>query len=225
MKNPYIKQLKTSSGFNIWIVDGKYIRDNVDEEFTNFGQHYKFNYIPENEFWLDKEASLNEYPFFIEHLLVEYRLMKQGMSYDDASELADSAEIRERKRFDKNFKASKKNTIDPENTHKELLIDNGIEIWLVNGDFVRSNFDIEFTEGGHGLVYGFIPKDEIWIDDDLTKNERAYVIIHEFFERDLMKKGMGYENAHKEASELEFDCRRHPGNEFLQSGSSVDWYR
>ena len=43
----------------VWVVDGEYIRTYVDEEFTNFGQHYRFPYIPENEFWLDRENENN----------------------------------------------------------------------------------------------------------------------------------------------------------------------
>ena len=42
----------------------------LDEEFTNFGQHYRFNCIPENEFWLENEATPDERRFFIDHLLL-----------------------------------------------------------------------------------------------------------------------------------------------------------
>jgi hypothetical protein len=28
----------------------------MDEEFTNFGQHYRYPYIPKNELWIDQEA-------------------------------------------------------------------------------------------------------------------------------------------------------------------------
>jgi len=49
VEKPYLKRYTSISGFIVWIVDGKYIRENVDEEFTNCGAHYRFKFIPENE--------------------------------------------------------------------------------------------------------------------------------------------------------------------------------
>jgi len=62
----------------VWIVDGGYVRGHIDEEFTNFGQHYRYAYIPKNEFWIDEEAEHDEQAFFIDHLLVEHQLMGKG---------------------------------------------------------------------------------------------------------------------------------------------------
>jgi hypothetical protein len=53
---PYITKMEERGDFKIWIVDGSYIRGHIDEEFTNFGQHFRFPYIPEDELWLDREA-------------------------------------------------------------------------------------------------------------------------------------------------------------------------
>ncbi len=64
---PYIKKLDNRGNLQVWIVDGSYARGNIDEEFTNFGQHYRYSYIPPNELWIDREASNNEYEFFIDH--------------------------------------------------------------------------------------------------------------------------------------------------------------
>jgi len=64
----------------------------VDEEFTNFGQHYRYPYIPDKEFWIDQEAEHDERQFFIDHLLVEHELMAKGMSYGEALTAADQAE-------------------------------------------------------------------------------------------------------------------------------------
>ena len=55
MKKPYIKKVDEIGPLTVWIVDGQYVRKNIDEEFTNFGQHYCFRFIPLHEFWLDKE--------------------------------------------------------------------------------------------------------------------------------------------------------------------------
>jgi hypothetical protein len=61
-----------------------------DEEFTNFGQHYRFRFIPTHEFWIDHEHGLGEQRIFIDHLLVEHRLMAGGMPYDQALGKADA---------------------------------------------------------------------------------------------------------------------------------------
>ncbi len=53
---PYIKKVGERGKIFIWIVDGTYVRTHLDEEFTNFGQHYRFKCIPKDEFWLDKEV-------------------------------------------------------------------------------------------------------------------------------------------------------------------------
>ena len=48
-KLPYIEQVGGRGDLQIWVVDGGYIRGHIDEEFTNYGQHYRFTYIPTNE--------------------------------------------------------------------------------------------------------------------------------------------------------------------------------
>ena len=93
-KLPYLEKIDDRGDLQVWIVDGSYIRTRIDEEFTNFGQHYSFSYIPKNEFWIDQEAKNDERRFFIAHLLVEHRLMEKGVPYDKALAEADKAERR-----------------------------------------------------------------------------------------------------------------------------------
>jgi hypothetical protein len=73
---------------------------------------------------------------------------------------------------------------------------------------VRSNYSLDFTQGGHDRVYSFIPQHEIWIDDDLSAKERSAVILHEINENNLMSKGMSYLPAHKRSSLKELKYRR-----------------
>ena len=84
LKPPYLQKDDQRGDFQVWIVDGPYVRGHIDEEFTNFGQHYRYPYIPELEFWIDQEAEHDERAFFIDHLLAEYSLMAKGASYGDA---------------------------------------------------------------------------------------------------------------------------------------------
>jgi hypothetical protein len=213
MKKPYLKKLDEIDGITVWVVDGRYVRKNLDEEFTNFGQHYRFRFIPDHEFWIDEEHGLGEEQFFIDHLLVEHRLMARGMAYDDALEKADAVEKRERRRSEM---ARQLSSLDRahvlDSIHKKLLVkySDTVKVWIVRGDLVRSLYFIDFTEGGHDWVYHFVPKNEVWLDDDLGPGDRKYVLLHELHERHLMTLGWPYNRAHRSASRIEYHCRAHP---------------
>lgn len=214
LKPPYIEKLDDRGKFKIWIVDGAYIRGHVDEEFTNFGQHFRYPYIPEDELWIDREAEHDEHAFFIDHLLVEHRLMEKGMSYDKAIEAADTEERKERRRAGDMRKLTDKGAKLPDghDVHERLwkTLENSLTVWIVNGRLVRSVFDIDFTAGGHDCVYEFVPRNEVWIDDAIEEDERPYVLLHELHERNRMAGGWPYSKAHAESSRIEYRCRQHP---------------
>jgi hypothetical protein len=85
----------------------------------------------------------------------------------------------------------------------------GCEIFLVSGTHVRNAFDSDFDQGGNGFAYGFIPKDEIWIDDHVPEIEWPFVAFHECHEIEDMRRGMPYAKAHERAKRLEDRERRH----------------
>jgi hypothetical protein len=213
-KPPYIEKVDERGNIQVWIVDGPYIRTNMDEEFTNFGQHYRFSYIPVNEFWIDREAENNERQFFIDHLLMEHRLMSKGMSYSEAIVIADRTERKQRRRAGdlKVMTHEGKKLPEGKDVHERLWrkLEGGLSVWIVNGRLVRSAFDIDFTEGGHDYVYEFVPENEVWIDNDIEEAERGYVLLHELHERNRMSSGWPYNKAHAESSRLEYHCRHHP---------------
>jgi hypothetical protein len=214
LKAPYLRKGEVRGDIQVWIVDGAYLRGHIDEEFTNFGQHYRYPYIPEKEFWIDAEAEDDEQTFFIEHLLVEHRLMAKGASYAEAITEADRVERRERRRAGDVRKVTRrgKELPDPKAAHERLwkTLENGTQVWIVNGRLVRSVFDIDFTAGGHDHVYEFVPQGQVWIDGDIEEKERGFVLLHELHERNRMAEGMPYSKAHNESSRLEFRCRHHP---------------
>jgi hypothetical protein len=213
MKKPYLKKADRIGPVTVWIVDGQYVRKNIDEEFTNFGQHYRFRFIPLHEFWIDEEHGLGEEQFFIDHLLVEHRLMAEGMAYDQALGRADAVERRERRKTELIRELSRLSSRDVvENIHKQLLkkYSGTVSVWIVKGELVRSLYFIDFTEGGHDKVYHFVPRNEVWLDDDLGPGERKFVLLHELHERHLMTLGWPYFKAHRSASRIEYHCRAHP---------------
>ncbi len=149
--------------------------------------------------------------------------MAGGMPYDKALERADAVERRERHKTElvREIAALPKAGI-VENIHKRLLkkYSGTVKVWVVNGELVRSLYFIDFTEGGHDKVYHFVPKNEVWIDDDLDLEERRFVLLHELHERHLMSLGWPYFKAHNSASKIEYVCRANP--EELEAGLRLE---
>lgn len=217
-KKIHKKKICELSNFKIWIVDGVFIRKNICEDFVNHGQHYFYKFIPKDELWIDKEVVPGEYYFYIEHLLVESRLMASGKPYKIAEEEADEAVKRERKRsiVVRELKSTTKNKTERiEKIHKKLLkvYSKNIKVWLVDGELVRDFFDTNFGGGSHGRVDPFTPKDEIWLDDDISQRERKFILLHELHERRLMQeKNLDYLKAHEAATKKEDFYRHNPKN-------------
>ena len=98
LKPAYLSKIEDHGDFTVWDVDGAYIRGHIDEEFTNFGQHYRFLLFPRMNSGSTMKQSTDETRFFIDHLLTEHRLMAKGVPYDKAIEEADRVERKERVR-------------------------------------------------------------------------------------------------------------------------------
>lgn len=195
-KEVYVKRISEIDGLSVWLVNGRFIRDNINIEFTNYGHYYRFSFIPKTELWIDNPATPGEEKFFIERLAAEYRFMK------NAAEKAWEVE-----------KKLRDASLDPqEKVHQELLttLSGVFPIWIVSGKAVRDTLDLDFTEGGNDQAYNFVPKKEIWIDDALQPDERNFVIFHELFERARMIEGLDYDAAHHEAHTREKELRAHP---------------
>lgn len=208
MRKPYVKKLSESSGFKVWIVDGKYIRDNIEVDFSNFGYNPWFKFIPKDELWIDKERVPGEEKYYILSMLTIIKLVENGMSHDEAVRQADEIEKAERM---KGYSEEEIKDIK-EKIHKKFLrkySNKSVKVWIVDGKIVRSFLLLDFTEGGHGKVYPFIPENEVWIDNDLRLKEVKETLLHELHERRLMSEGMEYEPAHIKANELEHYCRTH----------------
>ena len=107
------------------------------------------------------------------------------------------------------FSKTGKTFLGYKKTHFKKLL--GIDIWVVDGSDLRSGLkagDVDFTMGGHGYRYLYIPENEIWIDDAYDNSEDVWPTIwHEYLERNLMKTGMLYDDAHDIAHKLEIVLR------------------
>jgi hypothetical protein len=89
-----------------------------------------------------------------------------------------------------------------------LRCPHGKKIFLVSGTFVRNVHDSDFSQGGNGYRYRWIPRGEIWIDASIPEIEWSFIIGHECQESELMKHGMSYDKAHDRAKRSEDVLRR-----------------
>jgi hypothetical protein len=80
----------------------------------------------------------------------------------------------------------------------------GLSLVLVNGTYVRDHHDSDFSQGGNGYRYRFVPKGEIWIDCEIDPDEWPLIAFHECQEAWHMKHlGWSYDRAHDAAKKLE----------------------
>jgi len=84
----------------------------------------------------------------------------------------------------------------------------GRKLVLVDGTYIRNHFDSDFSQGGNGFRYRFIPRGEIWIDIDINPDEHAFIAFHECQEIERMRSGLSYDRAHDQSKRLE-DAFRH----------------
>ena len=97
MNRPYVKKYGKIKQFTIFFVDGEYIRNNIDDAFVLAGHHLAFDYIPENEIWVEDTVKKAERMFLIVHEMFENKLMTLGIEYDPAHDLANIIEAACRK--------------------------------------------------------------------------------------------------------------------------------
>ncbi len=95
-------------------------------------------------------------------------------------------------------------------------------IWIVDGEKVRNEILPDFIFGGNEMRYPFIPKNEIWIANDIPAREYETTLEHEINERDLMRDlKWSYANSHDSSLQIELKLRRGFEKECLDHESSL----
>jgi len=205
-----LERATTFGGVSVWLVDGHGIRDALDVEFTNGAHHFTRAYVPLDEIWLDREApGAGEWQFWAMRQRIERALMAQGQPYLPA--LRTGARIeRDERRLARGVPGPVLPGEIQKAARKERLgEEDGRESWLVDGRAVRDLAYVDFTLGGHGYRYRFIPRREVWLDDAVRPSERAYILHHELVELNLMASGgLSYDAAHARASRAEITMRQ-----------------
>jgi Zn-dependent peptidase ImmA (M78 family) len=62
-------------------------------------------------------------------------------------------------------------------------------------------------------------QNEVWIDNNLEKSERLFVLLHELHERNLMVKEWDYNCAYENSSKIEYHCRMNPNELHMALGN------
>lgn len=89
-----------------------------------------------------------------------------------------------------------------------LCCPHGLVVVLVDGTHVRDHHDSDFSQGGNGYRYRFVPRGEIWVDAQISELEWPLIAFHECTEAELMRRGWSYDRAHDRAKRLEDAVRR-----------------
>ncbi len=72
------------SGLSVWIVTGRLVRSVFDIDFTAGGHDYVYEFVPENQVWIDDDIMEEERPYVLLHELHERNRMAKGWPYSKA---------------------------------------------------------------------------------------------------------------------------------------------
>jgi len=198
----------------IKLVDGFAIRNMIDPSFGSIHRHGTELakpgvrwYIPEGEVWVDHiYAKSGELEFLLQ-------MDEAGDKYIEKNPEGDY------RTFLKGF--CEKGV--PPDFYKSTIVVNGNSVVKVDGAIVRKYLDPEFIMGGHEFVYDYVPQSEIWLDAWLDERELPYVLNHEQLERNFMKDGMSYDDAHEYATASEKAMRVKDGVGNYLGYAGMDW--
>ncbi len=82
---------RLENGVEVWIVNARLVRSVFDDDFASGGHFHVYEYIPENEVWIDNTLKPAERPYSLLHELHERNLMEKGWDYDRTH--ADSSKL------------------------------------------------------------------------------------------------------------------------------------
>jgi hypothetical protein len=205
---------------SVYTVNGLAVRNasEADEEFGNFATHDEYpDAIGPREVWVSEKLAPREGVFFAANALTYLAKVAAGApgaAYDAG--LAAERALREAV-TGVAFRDGKPHKRVPDAVYLGEYVTlpdprGDIKVWWVDGSLVRSYYKTDYTQGGHHLVYPWVPAAEIWVEDGIDHREAPFVVCHEYLERRLMRDaGLGYDRSHEIASALEYDLRKGHG--------------
>jgi hypothetical protein len=221
------KRIYTHAESAVYSVNGYAVRNasEPDEEFGNFALHEQFpDAIEPGQVWVSEKLVVREGVFFIANALTRLARIAAGATeraYEDG--IAVERVLRERVNGVE-FRDGKPHQRVPDalylGEYLSLPDPKGpVTVRLIDGNLARSYYKTDYTQGGHGYVYPWVPKPQIWVEDGVDRREVHFVVCHEYLERRLMRDmGYNYATAHAAASALEYDLRKGVGLTPLLTG-------
>jgi len=76
-----LQSLGKAGNAEIFLVDGKKVRDHLDPRFCHGGHSQIYDYVPDEHIWIDDTVIPHERPYIIMHESGEYTDMAMGMEY------------------------------------------------------------------------------------------------------------------------------------------------
>lgn len=184
--------------------------------FTKFGTHLEYpSLIGENEIWVGKDVPEDERFFLIHRGVYQYEAKERGVkNFNDWAEKRVEWE-REKKRGAKSGPhLMPMYNSPPDSIYGEYYCgiatqDDDVEVWLVDGDKIRKKYCKAFVDSGNGETYKWIPRQEIWVEQDMNPDDIPASVLHEYMEASLVKKKKAsYDDAHLTALRAEIHNRK-----------------
>lgn len=207
--------MATYKNYEICYVDGFKLRNSLDDDFgiiarsstaiAHFSPKY---YIPPREIWVDA-------PF---HAELDF-LLRGEFYLDEHPEFAGMSYHKLREHLKKELCIK-----SPLPTFKKSSTGANPIVIFIDGSIVRQYLDPEFIFGGHGFVYDYIPKNEIWLDNTMDPREVPYIEHHERVEQELMSAGATYDEAHDIATASDKQLRRQKAEARYPGDQHYPWY-
>ncbi len=214
------RRMLTHAEYTVYAVNGFAVRNvaRPDEEFGNFATQTEFrSLVPKGEIWVSEKLAAREGVYFIANALARLKRTAEGATnraYDDGVEV--ERLLRERL-TGLAYRDGKPHRQVPPAIYRAPYVrlpdpQGPVEVWLADGHLIRSYYKTDYTEGGHGYVYPWVPRPEIWVDDGVDRREVPFIVSHEYLERRLMRDaGIDYDRAHDVCARVEFDLRKGRG--------------
>jgi hypothetical protein len=220
VRTPAIRKMHevTLCGYRVCTVDAFGVRESSAEaeEFTLVGTRAEYpGVIPGGEVWVSRRHFPREGIFLVAHALARLGATGRGLSDEAADEAGLDAEQRIRADLTgEEFRDGKPHRPVPEKIYERLYAtipdpEGPVKAWLIDGLLARCWYKTDYAEGGHYVVYPWVPSREVWLERDTDPRELPFILAHEYLELRMMRDGgLSYDRAHEIASGIEFDLRR-----------------
>lgn len=204
----------------VYTVNGYAVRNasKADEEFGNFACHDEFpDAVGTREVWVSEKLAPREGVFFAANALTYLARVAAGDPNAAYRAGADAERVLREAVTGVAFRDGKPHKRVPDELYlaEYLTLDDpkgAVSVRLIDGNLARSYYKTDYTQGGHGYVYPWVPRQQIWVEDGADRRELPFIVCHEYLERRLMRDaGLEYDRAHEVASALEYDLRRGGG--------------